>query len=204
MFSSKNRRALSRPALDAMLERLGHDQDLAGLKYQEIRAALIRYLRCGGCLTPEEHADEVINIVAERVLENKPFNSSNPNAHFFAVARNLLRDYWKKRDRQPLPLEELPPGLQPFHDPEEEQQERARRETSERQAECLDRCLRELAVEEYDLILRYYMNEKAEKTRGRREIAGETGKSINALRVKAHRIRKKLERCCDECMQLPE
>ena len=201
MPSLKKQRALTQEALDAMLDRLDPDQDTAGIKYEEIRRALIRYLRFGGSLIPEEHADEAINICADRIYHDKPFDAANPKAHFFAVARNILRDYRKNRGRRPLSLEELPRVKEPSHDPDEEKLRLSEREESDRRTECLNRCLSELRDDERELIRRYYLEEKALKTKRRREMAGETGRSINALRVKAHRVRKKLERCCGECMK---
>ena len=204
MSSSMKSRELSQGAFDALLDKLDLDRERAGFRYEEIRRVLIRYLCFHGSPYAEEHADLAINVVAERVRENKPFDAANPLPHFVAVARNLLRDHWKGRHKRALTLEALPPGSQPSHDPDEEKLRLSEREESDRRTECLNRCLSDLPDDERELIRRYYIEEKALKTKSRREMAGETGRSINALRVKAHRVRKKLERCCRECMKVSE
>lgn len=197
----KKSRLMSQQAFNAMLEKLDPNRDRAGLKYEEIRRALIRYLRFHGSHIPEDHADEAINVLAERIFENKPFDAANPLPHFFAAARNILRDYRKNRGKRPLSLDELPASREPSRDPDEERLRQSEREQSEHQAYCLDRCLSDLPGEDRELIRRYYLELKAENAKRRNEIAGESGRSVTALRVKVHRVRKKLERCCDHCMR---
>lgn len=200
----KKSRRLSQRAFNAMLEKLDPDRDRAGLKYEEIRRALIRYLRFQGSHIPEDHADEAINIVAERIFENKAFDAANPLPHFLAAARNILRDYWKDRGKRPLSLHDLPSSREPFRNPDEERMRLFEREQSEHQARCLDRCLSELPSQDRELIERYHLELKTENAKRRSEIAGESGRSVTALRVKVHRVRKKLERCCDNCMKDPD
>lgn len=200
-MASRKSLLISKEAFEALLHRLDPDRERAALRYEEIRCALIRYLRFHGSPAPEEQADEAINIVAERIRAGKSFDTDKATAHFFFVARNLLREYRKKRDRWASSLDELPSGRQPVYDTEEERMKQAEMEESHRAGECLRRCLNDLPTDERRLIQRYYREEKSAKIKDRKQIASESGRSINSLRVKAYRIRKKLKRCFDRHMK---
>ena len=47
----------------------------------------------------------------------------------------------------------------------------------------------------------YYSEEKAAKIERHRRLAEEFGKSVNALRIEVHRIRKVLRLCVSGCVQ---
>ena len=64
---------------------------------------------------------------------------------------------------------------------------------------CLDECLDNLAVGERRLILRYY--DTGDQIVHRRELARELALSPTALRIKAHRLRVRLESCVSSCVQ---
>ena len=66
---------------------------------------------------------------------------------------------------------------------------------------CLERCVEQLSTQNRNLVLRYYQEEKAGKLEARRKVAEELGIAVNALRIRAHRIRLALERCIHECLQ---
>ena len=48
--------------------------------------------------------------------------------------------------------------------------------------------------------MRYYSNEGAAKVAAHKSLADELGKSVNALRIEAHRIRKSLQQCVFGCV----
>ena len=62
-------------------------------------------------------------------------------------------------------------------------------------------CLQELSTQKRDLILAYYAKEKQAKIDHRAEMARRLGISVDALRVKAHRIRTTLEECIKRCVE---
>ena len=69
---------------------------------------------------------------------------------------------------------------------------------------CLDDCMQKLPEENRQLVLRYYQDEKKVKIDNRQILAEELGIAINALRIRAHRIRLLLRKCVQECTeQLP-
>jgi DNA-directed RNA polymerase specialized sigma24 family protein len=64
---------------------------------------------------------------------------------------------------------------------------------------CLERCLDSLSRPERQLILEYYLGEKRVKIDRRSELATRLGITMNALSIRACRIRHKLEACVREC-----
>ena len=113
----------------------------------------------------------------------------------------MLLELGRERERGPLPLDSVaPPRDRSAAEREEEQRARAERE---RRFECFERCLGELSHEARSFIVSYHRQEKGEKIRGRRLQAEGLGVSLNALRLRASRIRSGLERCVGECLGAP-
>jgi DNA-directed RNA polymerase specialized sigma24 family protein len=68
---------------------------------------------------------------------------------------------------------------------------------------CLDRCLESLPPQNRYLIVNFYEEEKRAKIELRQDLADRLQISINALRIRAHRIRVSLEECISTCLQSP-
>lgn len=66
--------------------------------------------------------------------------------------------------------------------------------------QCLRFCLAQLPAQQQVLVLDYYVDEKSKKIKSRQELASEFGLTVNALRIRAHRIRATLEKCVRECI----
>ena len=52
-----------------------------------------------------------------------------------------------------------------------------------------------------ELVLKYYHEEKRAKIEHRQKLAEQLGIAVNALRIRAHRIRHTLEECVRNCVQ---
>lgn len=65
---------------------------------------------------------------------------------------------------------------------------------------CLEHCLEQLLPENRDLVVRYYQQERQAKIDHRKMLASELGIAVNALRLRAHRIRLTLQRCVLDCL----
>jgi hypothetical protein len=63
---------------------------------------------------------------------------------------------------------------------------------------CLDSCLDKLSLEARDLILDYYAETKRAKIDHRLQLAHDS--TINAVRIRTCRIRKRLEKCVKNCV----
>jgi DNA-directed RNA polymerase specialized sigma24 family protein len=71
----------------------------------------------------------------------------------------------------------------------------------ERQRECLEHCLQSLPSESRELIMQYHQGERRVKIENRQKLAEQLNIPLNALRIRSHRIREKLEACVDDCLK---
>jgi DNA-directed RNA polymerase specialized sigma24 family protein len=113
------------------------------------------------------------------------------------VARNVLKESWESRARNPISLEsqpELP------SDPHREQEQMSERQLNEQRLDCLERCLDQLSLSDRKLIRTYYTGGTSIKIQNRRRLAESLGVPMNALRIRALRIREKLEGCVTTCL----
>lgn len=156
-----------------------------------MRIKLTRYFEWRSCPLPEDEVDKAINVVARRIAEGE--NISNLRAYFFSVAHLVFMESLVPRKRTSVPLDEVPelPDEQSLDNDQEEQKEARMR--------CLDECLEKLTIENSKLILEYYQDEMRAKIDHRKELARVLGIPLNALRIRAHRIRIFLEKCVDDC-----
>src|SRR5207302_9658204 len=116
-----------------------------------------------------------------------PSYSGDPALYFYGVAQKVHLEYLRSR-----------PVLQ---DPFEAGRERESRNTIdqvddiEQEYACLERCMDHLPTENRRLMLEYYQEEKRAKINRRLKLAQELGIAVNALRIRAHRIRLQLQQC---------
>ena len=194
---------LTQDAFDLLLARLDRDQERAGRQYEHIRHGLVTFFECHGGASPADLADETINRVARRLLEGKEIHADNPASYFYGVARNVLKENWGSGRPAPASLDEVPELAQLSDDPgslHERQEERYR---AEQRLECLEHCLDGLTPRDRELISEYYQGETGAKIRARRLLAKKLGIPLNALRIRALRIREKLEACVQRCLNQP-
>jgi DNA-directed RNA polymerase specialized sigma24 family protein len=173
---------LDQDAFDRMLAWLDSDRNQAGRRYESIRLRLIKIFACRGCKEPEDLADETINRVARKIHEISEDYAGDPAHYFYGVAIKVHLEYVRvKPAATPPPQVEIDTDL-------------------ERQHECLDRCLRTLPPQSRDLVLGYYREERQAKIDHRKELAAQFGIAVNALRIRAHRIRTSLQDCVTKCL----
>ncbi len=70
-------------------------------------AQLIRFFEWRGCPFPEEHADETFNRIARRVAEGEQLQ--NPSGYAMGVARLLVLEIIKSRQREQEAMNEITP-----------------------------------------------------------------------------------------------
>jgi RNA polymerase sigma factor (sigma-70 family) len=185
--------AMTGEALNRLLACLDADRDTAARKYEIIRRKLIKYFECRGCVTSEDQTDETINRVARRILEGKHIWTTDPASYFYGVARNVLREYWSSPERDFTPLDCLPLLAHPSENATTMKVTEHERLSLEQRLAALEASLSELPAESRDLIVRYYEGEKSVRIRNRRALAEQLGIPPNALRIRMHRLREKLE-----------
>jgi DNA-directed RNA polymerase specialized sigma24 family protein len=184
--------ALSREAFEALLARLDPDSERAGERYEDVRLRLVKFFQWRQAVSPEDLADETIDRVSQRLRDDAALQPQSWPAFFHGFARNLLREHWKEqeRHRRPAPL----PAAEPEAD----------FEAKERRLECLDRCLGALPEESRALVVEYYQLQRGAQIEHRRLVAEAHGIPLNALRLRVHRIRGRLESCVRGCLAGPQ
>lgn len=181
--------ALTAEAFAKLLEAFSPDQEEAGRLYLSTHLKLVRFFEWKACRDPEHQVDITLNRVARKLLEGEQIG--NVSGYAWGVANLVFKETLKQRDRQPLPLD----GVDAI-DPESACDDKTR----EQRLGCLDKCLAELVPESRVLIVGYYQQGTKAK-HVRRTMAAQLGIGLNALRIRAHRIRIELEKCMDRCMQ---
>lgn len=187
--SLKKEWVLTKQAFDRLLAMLDADRDQAGQKYECVRLKLVKYFQWRGTGTPDREADETLNRVARRIEEGESI--SNLNAYFYGVAKLVLAESLREREREREAFNHAPVFESPPADDDSDADERRA---------CLDHCLQHLPDESRDLITEYYNDEKGRKIERRKRLAVRLGIPLNALRIRAYRIRLNLETCVRECL----
>jgi DNA-directed RNA polymerase specialized sigma24 family protein len=173
---------------DEFLSWLSPAREEAGMKYEELRRKLVKYFSRGGCHVPDELADETIDRASKSIAGGKLDRSVDPNAYCFGIARNVLREYWRKPQSGPLD-----PDL-PFVNPEPT--------WSDQELACLDECWAQLSVHHRDLLTRWHQCGKGQdKIEAHKKMAEQEGCGMNTLRTRIHRIQNSLRDCVAACLR---
>ncbi len=166
---------------EALLTRLDADRGRAGERYEELRRRVIQLLAWRGSWHPEELGDEVLRRAGESLFSGEPVR--NLEAYCAGIARLVLLE-------EQTSMREVP--LTGWH----------RQLTApeyltvdDRRSQAFDSCLARLSESNRQLILSYYVGDGWEKIRQRRVLARSMAIPLNALRIRAFRIRAALERC---------
>jgi len=186
--AARQKWTLTQEAFDRLLVALGGDRDSAAQKYLEIRTNLVRFFEWRGCSFPEDHADETINRIAKRVGEGEEI--LNYSGYAVGVARLLLLEINKGRQREQLALAEIGQTSEAYEE----------KDDGEHRLVCLRSCLETLTTDNRALILQYYQGEKGEKIQNRKKLMDQFGIPVNTLRMRALRLREKLQSCVEECV----
>ncbi|MBI3950500.1 MAG: sigma-70 family RNA polymerase sigma factor [Acidobacteria bacterium] len=178
---------LTQGAFDKLLVCLDPDRERAGEVYETVRRKLMKFFECRGCLFPEDYTDETIDRVVRKIDEGEELHK--PSSYFYSVARMVFMESLREQEKERAALEHQPPRPAPA-DPDE----------SDR-LQCLNRCIQSLSPESHELVIRYYQGEKGVKIENRQRLAERLKIPVNALRIRACRLRKGLEVCVDHCLK---
>ena len=190
---------ITREAFDRMLAELHPDSERAGEQYEKIRRKLVKMFEWRGCAHAEECADETFNRVAQKICEGTSIWTNDPYSYFHGVALRVLKEYWRSVEQTAKTLEDVAQIQDLSVDPEDLMLRETEQREKERLIECLNLCLQKLPPESLHLITRYHQGEKALDKSRRKELAQSLGIPINALRIRAYRIRAAIEECVENC-----
>jgi len=182
-----------------LLNWLDEGADSGGERYLEMRRRLATYFDRRNCSAPDELADETLNRVTRRLEEQGCITDATPAHYCYIVAKFVLLEYFREPERSQRALDAraeeggLQYGISSPPDPTGERQQRL--------LDYLEDCLNQLQPEEQELILHYYQGERREKIERRRGLALRLGLTMNALTIRACRIRNKVEACLKGCFE---
>jgi hypothetical protein len=173
---------ITQESFDALLKWLDPDREVAGQKYETIRAGLIRIYVSHGVSDSEHWADVTMDRVGRKIPDS--YVGEKPR-YFGGFARNIIHE---ATDPKEITMDELP--------------ERPSEVTKPSDAdECLTQCLKFLPHDKRELILDYYVHQGHDKIEGHRLMAEALGITEGALRGRAFQIRNRLEKCVLQCLK---
>lgn len=181
--------SLTKGAYDKLLACFSADEEEASRQLLTAYLKLVRFFEWHIIDSPELCADETIDRAARRIDEGERID--NLMGYLNGIAHYVLME-----KRKPPPLEPLSidPADGRSFDPSAEDEEH------ETRLRCLDACLEELQAEDRVVILGYYQEEKRAKINFRKQMADRLGVGLNALRIRAFRIRTTIEECMIKCL----
>lgn len=181
--------AITKEGFDRFLSRLNQDREQAGQEYERVRSRLILYFQCRDIVQAEDCADEAINRVILKLEADHQIRDLV--TYIFGVARLVMLETHRSQSRHQEIGDEHPVSPRPSDEDDELQ----------RHMDCLRRCLQSLPAEDRDLITLYYKEQKRAKINLRQELAQRFEIDLNALRVRAYRLRNSLQKCVRKCVR---
>jgi len=170
---------LTATGLDRFLHALDNDRERAAVEYARLHQRITGLLEWWGAENSDALADTTMDRVVLTLEQGKVIPRQSFGAYVRGVARMIFHESRRAARRQQQSSEHH--ALLDTH-------------ATDPAAPLLDRLDRELArlpEEDRDLVLRYYGVGKKEEVR--RQLAREYGMSGSNLRLRAHRVRQRLE-----------
>lgn len=183
MSAAPKLKDLQKTDFDRLLWWLDPNPEHAGELYEKIRWRLIAILASRGCCFPEELADETIDRVARRVADIEATYAGDKSLYFLGVMNNVHHEYLKR------------PRLSELAPPPDDSA------VKEQTYLCLDKCIEKLTPHAREVIGQYYSADRRAKINLRKRIATALGISNGNLRLRALRIRAKLQVCIERCLE---
>jgi DNA-directed RNA polymerase specialized sigma24 family protein len=180
---------LTPQAFEGLLLFLDADREAAAEKYELLHRKLIKFFEWRNHPEPERLADETMNRVARKVAEGTEIRATNPASFALGVARMVFLESLRKLEKDHMVARELAASPRENEVPDEDDERRMR---------CLESCLESMA-DARDLLIRYYSDNGGKKIETRRQLADELGVASGVLRLRAHRLRARLETCVVGC-----
>jgi DNA-directed RNA polymerase specialized sigma24 family protein len=190
MAALKKEWVINPEAFRRLLVWLDSGSDSRGERYLEVRRRLTLYFDRKNCLSSDELADETLNRIARKLEEKGAITEVSSLRYCYIVAKFVFLE--NLRLVKPVRSEAKEPTN---YDALSE----VGSDLKERMFSCLEKCLGKLGQDDRTLVLDYYRGERRTKIELRAELARRLGLSMNAVSIRACRIRNKLEACIGAC-----
>ncbi len=194
---AKKNWTITSEAFHRFLDWLDEGKSSDGRNYLEMCARLVSYFDRKNCRNPNELADETLNRVARRLEEEGTIESETPAKFCYITARFVFMESLRGKDKAGVSLDDvlLKEGHKVARTEETEETE-----IKEKRLQCLEQCTEKLEAASRAMIVRYYYGEERAKIENRRALAASLNISVNALSIRACRVRDKLEACVGKCL----
>ena len=187
---------LTQFAFHRLLAWLDDGVDSHGETYIEMRRRLVAYFDRRNRPFADDLADETFNRISKTLEQSGSITVKPPARYCYVMARFVLLEDLRRSKKfvqvneahDPFPV--LP---RPFSVADD------RASVQEQRLDCLDRCLNTLKPDQRELAIEYYRDAKRARIDRRRALAERLRITMNALGVRACRIRNALETCVDAC-----
>jgi DNA-directed RNA polymerase specialized sigma24 family protein len=171
---------LSTESFELLLKQLHPDRDEAARRYVSLYDKLVRYFEWRGSNMSGLYADETMDRIARRIEQGATI--TNFQGFMFGVARRVVIEALKEREKEQKLLNHLSQS-EPCHPCSHREYLMAR----------IDASLLMIPPTGRRLLIAYYSTGDDKNMKLRRELAQREGISLNALRVRVHRLRAMLE-----------
>jgi DNA-directed RNA polymerase specialized sigma24 family protein len=186
-------------AFRQFLSWLDEGVDSNGERYLEMRRRLARYFDRRNCSSPDDLADETLNRVARKLEEKGEIVGASPAHYCYIVAKFVFLEFGRRSEQNQTSLDAAQSSGRVIASLAVPFRPSVDAIAKERLFDCLERCLSKMQPENRELILDYYRGEQRAKIERRSELATRLGLTMNALGIRACRIRSKLETCVRTC-----
>jgi DNA-directed RNA polymerase specialized sigma24 family protein len=170
-----------------------------GDSYLEMRRRLVRYFDRRNCPSPDDLADETLNRVARKLEEKGEIVGASPAHYCYIVAKFVLLESGRRSEHHHTSLDHAQGSGRVLPNLAVPSLRDVDAVAKEKLFDCLERCLGKLQSEDREMILNYYRGEQRAKIESRSKLATRFGLTMNALSIRACRIRGKLEICVSTC-----
>ncbi len=198
-LSQKKDWILTPSAFQRLLNWLDGGKNSDGFNYLEMRRRLIAYFDRKNCQLPEDLADETLNRLARRLEEEGIVEDQAPARYCYIMARFVFMESVRESKRENSLQDDLRRqsniAALKWSVPEDDKQNK------EKMLNCLTHCTQKLDLFDQEIITSYYIGEARAKINNRRALAENLGITMNALSIRACRIRDKLELCVNQCLK---
>ncbi|MGE0363168.1 MAG: RNA polymerase sigma factor [Vicinamibacterales bacterium] len=176
-------------ALARLLERLDADPAAAGERYEDLRHTLLRFFEWRHVAQADLAADETLDRLGRRLAEGEAV--VDVRAYALGIARLVALEHHRRPEARHTALDEV--STRHLAAP-------AERGADSPQLTCFDGCFAALSDEHRQFMLSYYAASGRARIEARAGLASRLGLSANALRLRAQRVRDRLEECIRGCL----
>ncbi len=179
-------------ALARLLERLDADPAVAGDRYEDLRHTLLRFFEWRHVALADLAADETLDRLGRRLAGGE--DVVDIRAYALGIARLVALEHHRRPEARHTALDEA--STRRLAAPADGGADSPR-------LTCFDGCFAALSEEQRQFMLTYYAATGRARIDARAGLASRLGLSANALRLRAQRVRDRLEGCIRGCLGPP-